>query len=92
MQSSLSVRAAAFDRLLHVWNDSDPEAVLGLITPDYQGHMLYLAAGERTAPEYPGWIRAYREANPGVRFAVEDRGVDGDRLVDCGVGDAPVVV
>ena len=31
---------------------------------DYVGHMLHLAAGERTSDAYAGWIRSYREANP----------------------------
>jgi hypothetical protein len=80
MESSLRGRAAALDSLLDAWTHAEPDSVLELITPDYQGHMLYLDAGERTAAEYPSWIRAYREANPGIRFTVEDQGVSGDRL------------
>ena len=80
MSQSLGARAGVFRELLTVWNDGDPQAVLGLVTDDYRGHMLHLAAGERTAAQYPDWIRAYRGSNPGVVFAVVDQAWSGDRL------------
>ena len=49
MSQSLGARAEVFRELLTVWNDGDPQAVLCLVTDDYLGHMLYLAAG-CTAP------------------------------------------
>jgi hypothetical protein len=69
-----------FDRLLEIWNDGDPEAVRALVTTDYVGHMLHLPASERTAEEYPGWIRRYRAANSGARFVVADQSAAADRL------------
>ena len=80
METNGSARPAVFDRLLEIWNGGDPEAVRGLVTADYVGHMLHLPAGGRTAEEYPGWIRAYHVANPGARFVVADQGVAADRL------------
>jgi len=74
------VRTEVFRRLLDTWNDGDPQAVLDLVTDDYRGHMLYMAAGERTAAQYPDWIRAYRSANPGVVFAVVEQTSAEDRL------------
>jgi len=76
----LAARAAVFDRLLGIWNGGDPDTVHELITHDYLGHMLHLESGERTGFEYPGWIHAYREANPATRFRVVDQGATGDRL------------
>jgi hypothetical protein len=60
MDEPLTSRAATFDRLLLVWNGGDPGDVNELITTDYQGHMLHLPAGERSAQQYPQWIRDYR--------------------------------
>lgn len=79
MDMVLATRSAVFDRLLLAWNDG-PEVVLDLITTDYQGHMLQLPSGERSAEQYPQWIRDYREAFPGVTFEVVDQAASGDRL------------
>jgi hypothetical protein len=65
---------------LQVWNGGDPESVRDLITTDYRGHMLHLSTGERSAQQYPQWIRDYRSARPGVRFEVMDQATSGDRL------------
>jgi len=80
MDALLASRAATFDRLLFAWNDGDPEVVRDLITADYRGHMLYLPNGERSAVEYPQWIRNYRLAFPGATFRVVDQSTSGDRL------------
>jgi SnoaL-like domain len=80
MDEPLTSRAATFDRLLLVWNGGDPGDVNELITTDYQGHMLHLPAGERSAQQYPQWIRDYRLASPGVTFEVVDQATGGDRL------------
>jgi hypothetical protein len=80
MEGVLAVRSARFAWLLDLWNGGDPNGLEALITRDYVGHMLHLAEGERTAAHYPGWIRAYREANPGTRFHVDDQSASGDRL------------
>ena len=80
MDSRLASRAAVFARLLSAWNEADPEDVRALVTADYVGHLLGPAPGERTARQYPDWIRSYRAANPGAWFSVQDQGADGDRL------------
>jgi len=80
MDATGSARAAAFDQLLAIWNGSDPDAVRGLVTTGYRGHMLSVVPGERTALEYPGWIGAYHAANPGARFVVVDQSSGPDRL------------
>lgn len=71
---------AQFDRLLDVWSGGDPSQLADVVTADYAGHMLHLAAGDRTAAEYAPRIRAYREANPGTVFRVVDQAASGDRL------------
>jgi hypothetical protein len=80
MQTILAQRGAVFDELLFAWNDGDPERVRELITADYRGHMLHLPQGERSAADYPEWIRNYRLANAGARFGVEDQSTYGDKL------------
>jgi len=80
MDGSLTSRAATFERVLLAWNGGDPNAVRALITTDYQGHMLHLSNGERSAQQYPQWIRDYRLAWPGVTFDVVDQASSGDRL------------
>ena len=80
MDAAPVVLSARFELLLDVWRGGDPAALAGLITPDYLGHMLHLSQRERTADQYEGWIRRYREANPGTRFTVEDQSANADRL------------
>src|SRR4051794_14878802 len=62
--------ADVFDRLLDVWSRGDPAAIVNLITVDYVGHMLHLEHGQRSAQDYPGWIQAFRDTNPGTRFEI----------------------
>ena len=73
-------RSATFAALLDAWNDGPTERFLELISDDYVGHMLHLAGGERTAQEYPGWIRRYRATSPGVLFVVAEQSPVADRL------------
>jgi hypothetical protein len=73
-------RVAVLDRLLTAWNNGDPEVVCELVTTDYQGHMLHLPSGERSAEEYAQRIRDYRFAYPGAWFDVLDRGSSGDKV------------
>lgn len=81
MDELLAARSARFGLLLEVWNGvTGPAALDGLIASDYLGHMLHLAAAERTAAQYADWIHVYRETNPGSRFVVEDQAASGDRL------------
>src|SRR4051794_22911189 len=81
MDELLATRSARFELLLHVWNgEADLDALDGLLAPDYVGHMLHLAAAERTAAQYAEWIHIYRQTNPGSRFEVEDQAASGDRL------------
>jgi hypothetical protein len=71
---------AAFGRLIDVWSGGEPADILALVTADYVGHMLHLEHGQRSRQDYPGWIQAFREANPNTRFLVEDQSASGDRL------------
>jgi len=71
----------ALASLLDVWNGAPTAAIPSLVSPDYRGHMLHLAEGERDAAAYPGWIRAYRDANPSARFELVERFVAGARVV-----------
>ena len=80
MDAALDSHAAAFGRLLDVWSSGDPADILTLTTADYIGHLLHLEHGQRSAQDYPGWIHAFREANPNTRFLVHDQSMSGDRL------------
>jgi len=69
-----------FDRILDAWNDADPSSIRDLITDDYQGHMLHLARGDRSADTYASWIADFRRSNPNVRFRVLAQGVTGNQV------------
>jgi len=69
-----------FDQILDVWNGADPSSIRHLITDDYQGHMLHLASGDRTANTYASWIADFRRSNPDVRFRVLSQGVAGNQV------------
>jgi hypothetical protein len=79
MDAALDYRAT-FGRLIDVWSSGDPADISSLISADYVGHMLHLEQGQRSAEEYPGWIKSFREANPNTRFLVHDQSASGDRL------------
>ena len=72
--------AELFDRVLDVWRGGDPLRIRDLVTDDYQGHMLHLADGERSADRYPDWIARYQRNNPGCTFEVLSQNTAGDRL------------
>ncbi|MCW2646398.1 MAG: SnoaL-like polyketide cyclase [Pseudonocardiales bacterium] len=69
-----------FDQVLDVWSGGNPSRIRELVTRDYQGHMLHLADGDRTADTYGDWIHRFRKSQPDVEFQVVAQGFDGDRL------------
>ncbi len=69
-----------FAALLRIWEGGDTRAVLELVTETYQGHMLHLVDGERTASEYPAWIARWRDANPGTILEITDQGFSGSTV------------
>lgn len=80
MDEDIEARSAQFARLLDVWSGGDPNGLAHVITSAYVGHTLNLRAAERSAADYEDWIRSYRDANPGIVFAVQEQAVSGDRL------------
>lgn len=79
MEAELDHRTDAFNRLIDAWRQGDPADVLTLITADYNGRLLEVEHGQRSAAQYPGWIQAFREANPSTRFHIQDQSTSLDR-------------
>jgi len=72
---------ATMAAVLAMWNGASTDGLASLLAPTYRGHVLGIPGGERDGAGYPGSINRYREAFPGVAFAVVEQFDAGDRLV-----------
>jgi hypothetical protein len=80
MDETLGRRRSVFDSILALWEEGDTLPMLTLVAANYQGNMLHLKDGERTAKMCPDWIQNYRDTYPGTLFTVYDQVSVDDRL------------